>query len=88
MTKSELFKAAHALAKTFVGNYRACFVMALAEIRESNVIIPKSDMCFGDMLLCGSFDEVVANNKKDKESVFNTTFADDYKKACKSSRTW
>jgi len=32
MTKSEIFKAAHKLAKTFEGNYRACFSLALREV--------------------------------------------------------
>jgi hypothetical protein len=36
MTKSEIFKAAHKLAKTFEGNYTACFVLALAEVRNNN----------------------------------------------------
>jgi oligoendopeptidase F len=31
-TKSEIFKAAHKLAKTFIGNYAACFSLALTEI--------------------------------------------------------
>ena len=34
-----MFKAAHKLAKTFVGNYRACFVMALAEIRNTPAVV-------------------------------------------------
>ncbi|MGL5383074.1 MAG: hypothetical protein ACRDCC_06310 [Culicoidibacterales bacterium] len=29
MTKSQLFKSAHKLAKTFVGSYQACFSLAL-----------------------------------------------------------
>jgi len=33
-TKSEIFKAAHKLAKTFKGHYKACFVLALSEIRN------------------------------------------------------
>ena len=32
MNKKEIFKAAHKLAKTFEGNYSACFSMALKEI--------------------------------------------------------
>lgn len=34
MTKSELFKKAHEMARTFVGNYRARFALALKLIRE------------------------------------------------------
>ena len=34
MTNSELFKAAHAVAKNLVGDYRACFVMALQIVRD------------------------------------------------------
>ncbi len=32
MTKSEIFKAAHKLAKSFEGDYRACFALALKEV--------------------------------------------------------
>lgn len=32
MTKSNKFKAAHALAKTFTGNYKACFSAALIHV--------------------------------------------------------
>jgi len=38
MSKSEMFKAAHKLAKTFVGNYRACFSLALRELRNKQEI--------------------------------------------------
>lgn len=34
MTNSEIFKAAHKLAKTFQGDYRACFALALRIVRE------------------------------------------------------
>lgn len=34
MTKSELFKAAHAVAKNLSGDYKACFVMALRIVRN------------------------------------------------------
>lgn len=34
MTNSQLFKAAHALAKTYTGNYRACFALALRNLRK------------------------------------------------------
>jgi len=33
-TKSEIFTAAHKLAKTFEGNYNACFVLALEIVRN------------------------------------------------------
>ncbi|MBC2303357.1 hypothetical protein [Listeria booriae] len=32
MTKQEIFKAAHKLAKTFEGNYSACFALALRTV--------------------------------------------------------
>jgi hypothetical protein len=32
LTKSEIFKAAHKLAKTFEGNYKACFALALKQV--------------------------------------------------------
>lgn len=32
MTKAEIFKQAHKMAKSFEGNYRACFSLALKEI--------------------------------------------------------
>lgn len=32
MTKSEIFKAAHKLAKTFEGDYQACFSLALKTV--------------------------------------------------------
>lgn len=32
MTKAEIFKAAHKLAKTFEGNYKACFALALKQV--------------------------------------------------------
>jgi len=32
MTKQEIFKAAHKLARTFEGNYSACFKLALISI--------------------------------------------------------
>ncbi len=35
MNRSEVFKAAHKLAKTFVGSYVACFAMALKSIYRS-----------------------------------------------------
>ena len=35
MTKSEIFKAAHKLAKTFIGNYKACFSLAIREVLSS-----------------------------------------------------
>ena len=35
MTNSELFTAAHKLAKTFIGNYRACFTLALSNLRNN-----------------------------------------------------
>ena len=38
MNKSEIFKAAHKLARTFEGNYKACFVLALKEIRQGLVV--------------------------------------------------
>lgn len=37
MNKSEIFKEAHKLAKTFVGNYRACFSLALRLIRTKKL---------------------------------------------------
>ena len=36
MNNSELFTAAHKLAKTFEGDYVACFVLALEEIKNQN----------------------------------------------------
>ena len=36
MTKSQIFTAAHQLAKTFEGDYSACFALALREVRQSN----------------------------------------------------
>lgn len=33
MTNSQIFKAAHKLAKTFKGNYQACFSLALKQIK-------------------------------------------------------
>jgi len=41
MTKSEMFKKAHQIAKTFTGDYRARFVMALALVRNTPVEIKK-----------------------------------------------
>lgn len=35
MTKSQIFKTAHQLAKTFTGNYSACLSLALSEVYES-----------------------------------------------------
>lgn len=35
MTNSELFTAAHKLAKTFEGDYSACFSLALSEVYAS-----------------------------------------------------
>lgn len=35
MTRSEIFKAAHKLAKTFVGSYVACFALALKSVYKS-----------------------------------------------------
>lgn len=35
MTKQEIFTAAHKLARTFEGNYNACFKLALISIYES-----------------------------------------------------
>lgn len=35
MTKSEIFKAAHKMAKTFVGAYVACFALALKSVYKS-----------------------------------------------------
>lgn len=32
MNKAEIFKAAHKLARTFEGDYRACFALAIKEI--------------------------------------------------------
>lgn len=40
MTNSELFTAAHKLARTFEGNYSACFVLALQTIK--NMETPKT----------------------------------------------
>jgi hypothetical protein len=37
MTNSELFTAAHKLAKTFEGNYTACFVLALKTLKETKM---------------------------------------------------
>ena len=37
MTNSELFTAAHKLAKTFEGNYRACFILALQILKENKM---------------------------------------------------
>lgn len=37
MTNSELFTAAHKLAKTFEGNYTACFVLALQTLKENKM---------------------------------------------------
>lgn len=34
MTKSEIFKAAHQVARNLSGDYKACFVMALAIVRD------------------------------------------------------
>ena len=34
MTNSQLFTAAHKLAKTFIGDYRACFKLALHNLRN------------------------------------------------------
>jgi hypothetical protein len=34
MTNSEKFTAAHKLAKTYEGNYRACFALALKGVNE------------------------------------------------------
>lgn len=39
MSKSEMFKAAHKLAKTFTGNYRACFALALRELRKGGLMV-------------------------------------------------
>ena len=36
MTNSEIFKAAHERAKTFRGDYRACFVLALRIVRSES----------------------------------------------------
>jgi hypothetical protein len=35
MTKSEIFKKAHKLAKAFVGSYKACFALALREVLKT-----------------------------------------------------
>ena len=35
MNRSEIFKAAHKLAKTFVGSYVACFAMALKTVYQN-----------------------------------------------------
>ena len=35
LTKSEIFKAAHKLAHTFEGNYKACFALALKQVYAS-----------------------------------------------------
>ncbi len=37
MTNSELFTAAHKLAKTFEGDYKACFVLALQTLRSNTM---------------------------------------------------
>lgn len=37
MTNSELFTAAHKLAKTFEGDYSACFVLALQTIKNNKM---------------------------------------------------
>lgn len=37
MTNSDLFTAAHKLAKTFEGNYTACFVLALQTLRNNKM---------------------------------------------------
>jgi hypothetical protein len=34
MTNSQLFTAAHKLAKTFIGDYKACFKLALHNLRN------------------------------------------------------
>jgi len=34
-TKSQIFKAAHQLAKSFTGNYSACFALALTDVYAS-----------------------------------------------------
>lgn len=43
MTRSQIFTAAHKLAKTFVGNYSACFALALREVYAS-AKLPKMDV--------------------------------------------
>jgi hypothetical protein len=35
MTRSQIFTAAHKLAKTFTGDYSACFALALTEVYAS-----------------------------------------------------
>jgi len=35
MTNAQIFKAAHKLAKTFTGDYRACFSLALRDVYAS-----------------------------------------------------
>lgn len=36
MTNAQIFKAAHSLARTFSGDYRACFALALRIVRNNN----------------------------------------------------
>lgn len=48
MTKSEIFKAAHKMAKTFVGSYVACFALALKSVYKSikeKVMTPAHQYC-------------------------------------------
>ena len=40
MKNAQLFTAAHKLARTFEGNYSACFVLALQTIRSNNTETP------------------------------------------------
>ncbi len=37
MTNSELFTAAHKLARTYEGDYRACFVLALQTLKTTDM---------------------------------------------------
>lgn len=40
MTRSQIFTAAHKLAKTYTGNYSACFALALTEVYASLKNVP------------------------------------------------
>ena len=78
-TKSEIFKAAHKLAKTFEGNYRACFALALVEVNNLPVKIKKGNKGYKmAQKLANKLTEVASYQRWNQNSLYNMYFDDFY----------
>lgn len=60
MTNSNIFKAAHKIASHYTGDYRACFKLALKEVRDTLTIANR--LYENDW--CGTFDEALNEASK------------------------